>query len=102
MIEPSQLLTGGGLCAAALYVLRLNYLRAGTHLPRCIAVQGVGLIVASWVLGSTPGAPLWLQLVNGALLLLLTGHLVMTDAQWGRGAPAEAETRPMPLDGATQ
>ena len=88
------LLTGSGLLAAGMYVLRINDLRAGRHLHRCIAVQVAGLMAALWIMGSTPGAAWWLLSINGLLLALLAAHIVETAHLWVHGAPAEVETMP--------
>ena len=85
------LLTGSGLLAAGMYVLRINDLRAGRHIPRCIAVQVAGLMAALWILGSTPGAAWLLLSINGLLLALLAAHIVETAHLWADGAPCEVE-----------
>lgn len=88
------LLTGSGLLAAGMYVLRINDLRAGRHLPRCIAVQVAGLMAALWIMGSAALLPAWAQWLNAGALVALIGHLVATASAWEHGAPAEAETMP--------
>lgn len=86
------ILTGAGLLAAGMYALRLNDLRAGRHLPRCIAVQTAGMLAALWVMGSTPGAPGWLLALNVLVLAALATHILWTAHLWEHGAPREAET----------
>ena len=92
------LLTGSGLLAAGMYALRINDLRAGRHLPRCIAVQVAGLLAALWIMGSTPGAAWWLLSINGGLLAALAAHIVETSHLWAHGAPREAETETGSMD----
>lgn len=94
MIDLSNLLVGGGLCSAALYLLRLNDLRVGRHLPRCIRVQRAGLIASAWVMGGGPLVPQWAQLATAGLLVLLLIHILVTYADWAAGAPRDAETVP--------
>lgn len=85
------ILTGSGLLAAGMYVLRINAIRAGRHLPRCIAVQVAGLLVALWIMGSTPGAAWWLLAANVLVLVALATHILWTAHLWVHGAPREAE-----------
>lgn len=87
-----------GAAVAVLYVLRLNDMRVGHHLPRCIAVQSLGLLASLWIYGSTNALPLWAQWCNAVVLLMLMGHLIATSERWIDGAPKEAETAPSPLD----
>ena len=86
------ILTGAGLLAAGMYALRLNDLQAGRHLPRCISVQAGGMLGALWIMGSTPGAPIWLLALNVLLLVALATHILWTAHLWEHGAPREAET----------
>ena len=92
------ILTGAGLLSAGMYALRLNDLRVGRHLPRCIAVQAAGMLAALWIMGSTPGAAWWLLSINGLLLAMLAAHIVETAHLWTHGAPREAETETGSLD----
>lgn len=86
------ILTGAGLLSAGMYALRLNDLRVGRHLPRCIAVQAAGMLAALWIMGSTPGAPSWLLALNVLALVALATHILWTAHLWVHGAPREAET----------
>lgn len=95
-------LSGAGLTCAALYLVRLNALNPGTHLPRCIGAQALGFAAACWIFGASTSIPEWAQWINLCALCLMLIHLGATSTQWDFGAPPETESRPMPLDGAAQ
>lgn len=95
-------LSGAGLTCAALYLTRLNALRPGMHIPRCIGAQSLGFVAACWVFGSSTSLPDAWQWCNFGVLCLMLAHLGATSERWDDGPPPEAETRPMPLDGAVQ
>lgn len=95
-------LSGAGLTCAALYLVRLNALHPGTHLPRCIGAQALGFAAACWVFGASTSIPEWAQWLNFGALCLMLIHLGATSTRWDFGAPPETESRPMPFDGAPQ
>ena len=95
-------LSGAGLTCAALYLVRLNALHPGMHLPRCIGAQSLGFVAACWIFGSSVVLPEWAQWLNFAALCVMLIHLGATSTRWDFGAPPESESRPMPLGGLHQ
>lgn len=98
----SMPLSGAGLTCAALYLVRLNALHPSIHMPQCIGAQSLGFVAACWIFGASTSLPDWAQWLNFSALCVILIHLGATSTRWDYGPPPEAESRPMPLDGAAQ
>ncbi len=86
--------------AIGLYAARINGMTWRTHRPLCIAAQLAGAAAAA---GGMYAAGDGLTVLAWAAITAAWAHLAASSARWAGGRPPpETESRPMPLDGATQ
>lgn len=93
----------GAACSVSAYGMRLSGISWQTHPQKCVSAQLIGALTSCLLIYGTAGG--WdLRLMYLGLLLVL-GHYVSTRSTWDSAAApqqTDAETSPMPIDGAHQ